>query len=334
MTIRRRTFIHAGAVALGMPAAAVHAQSGAGAALDWPTKPVKFVVPFAPGGGADVATRMLADQLRTVWGGRQSAIVDNKTGANTIIAVNSVLGAPSDGHTFLATINLTFQLPHLGQKLPFNPMTDLIPVGAITLEQLVLVVNPNLGVKSFGDFAEKAGKDPKAFSFGTFGVGSTAHLVAAEIAKQKKIDMVIAHYRGAAPAVQAVLSGEVAMALSNFGSVQQHIAAGRLVPIAVTGARRYRFAPDVPTLKELGLPIMESPSWIGVFAPRGTPAEVVQKLGADMRAALQAPELVQKINGFYQEPGLMSVEEFQALVKRDDTYAGGMIRAHQIRLEQ
>lgn len=328
MTIRRRTFLHAGAAALGLPALA-QAPSG-----NWPTKPVRFVVPFAPGGGADVATRMLADQLRTVWGGSQSAIVDNKTGANTIIAVNSVLSAPNDGHTFLATINLTFQLPHLGQKIPFNPMTDLVPVGAITLEQLVLVANPGLGVKNFNDLAEKAKANPKGFSFGTFGVGSTAHLVAAEIAKQKKIDMVIAHYRGAAPAVQGVLTGEVAMALSNFGSVQQHIAAGKLVPIAFTGAKRYRFAPEVPTFKELGLSVMESPSWIGVFASRGTPAEVVQKLGADMHKALQTPELVQKINGFYQEPGLMSVEEFQALVKKDDEYAGSMIRAHQIRLEQ
>ena len=332
MTIQRRTFIQAAAAALGTPATLAHAQPGSAAA--WPARPVKFVVPFAPGGGADVATRMLAEQLRTVWGGSQSAVVDNKTGANTIIAVNSVLSSPADGYTFLATINLTFQLPHLGQKIPFNPMTDLIPVGAITLEQLVLVVNPNIGAKNFNELMEKAKANPKGFSFGTFGVGSTAHLVAAEMAKQQKIDMVIAHYRGAAPAVQAVLSGEVSMALSNFGSVQQQIALGKLVPIAVTGAKRYRFASDVPTFKELGLPIMEAPSWIGVFAPKGTPANIIQKLGADMHKALQAPELVQKINGFYQEPGLMNVEEFQSMVKRDDTAAATLIRAHNIRLEQ
>lgn len=330
MSMQRRTFIQAGAAAVGAQAAFVYGQQSASA---WPAKPVKFVVPFAPGGGADVATRMLADQLRTVWGGNQSAIVDNKTGANTIIAVNSVLAGPNDGHTFLATINLTFQLPHLGQKLPFNPMTDLIPVGAITLEQLVLVVNSSLGVKTFGELTEKAKGNPKLASFGTFGVGSTAHLVAAQMQKERNLNMVIAHYRGAAPAVQGVLTGEVAMALSNFGSVQQHIAAGKLVPIAATGAKRYRFAPDVPTFKELGLAVMETPSWIGVFAPKGTPPEVIQKLSTDIRKALQAPDLVQKLNGFFQEPGLMTVEEFQTMVKQDDEAAGTLIRAHQIRLE-
>lgn len=330
MSMQRRTFIQAGAAAVGAQAAFVYGQQSASA---WPAKPVKFVVPFAPGGGADVATRMLADQLRTVWGGNQSAIVDNKTGANTIIAANSVLAGPNDGHTFLATINLTFQLPHLGQKLPFNPMTDLIPVGAITLEQLVLVVNSSLGVKTFGELTEKAKGNPKLASFGTFGVGSTAHLVAAQMQKERNLNMVIAHYRGAAPAVQGVLTGEVAMALSNFGSVQQHIAAGKLVPIAATGAKRYRFAPDVPTFKELGLAVMETPSWIGVFAPKGTPPEVIQKLSTDIRKALQAPDLVQKLNGFFQEPGLMTVEEFQTMVKQDDEAAGTLIRAHQIRLE-
>lgn len=328
--MQRRTFIQAGAAALGTQTALVYGQSNASS---WPSKPVKFVVPFAPGGGADVATRMLAEQLRSVWGGSQSAVVDNKTGANTIIAANSVLVGPSDGHTFLATINLTFQLPHLGQKLPFNPMTDLIPVGAVTLEQLVLVVNSSSGVKSFGELIEKAKVNPKLSSFGTFGVGSTAHLVAAQMGKENNLNLVIAHYRGAAPAVQGVLTGEVAMALSNFGSVQQHIAAGKLVPIAATGAKRYRFASDIPTFKELGLAVMETPSWIGVFAPRGTAPEVVQKLSSDIRKALQTPELVQKLNGFFQEPGLMSVEEFQAMVKKDDEAAGALIRAHQIRLE-
>jgi tripartite-type tricarboxylate transporter receptor subunit TctC len=331
MTHPRRTFIRAAAAALAAPATLAHAQTGTGG---WPTKPVRFVVPFAPGGGADVATRMLADQLRAGWGGNASTLVDNRTGANTIIAVNAVLGAPPDGHTFLATINLTFQLPHLGQKLPFNPMTDLVPVGAITLEQLVLVVNAGLGAKTFDELVEKARTTPRSASFGTFGVGSTAHLVAAQMAREKNLDMVIAHFRGAAPAVQGVLSGEVSMALSNLGSVQQHIAAGRLVPIAATGARRYRFAPEVPTFKELGLSVMESPSWIGVFAPKGTAPEIVQKLSADMRRALQEPALVQKINGFHQEPGLMSVEDFQAMVRRDDEAAAALIRAHQIRLEQ
>lgn len=299
----------------------------------WPQRPVRFVVPFAPGGGADVATRMMADQLRTVWGGSAGAVVENKTGGNTVIAANAVLGAPRDGHTFLTTIGLTIQLPHLGQQIPFNPTTDLVPVGAITVEQLVLVVNAAQGIRDYAGLLAAARRTPGGVSFGTFGVGSAAHLTAAQIAREGQVEMTPVHYRGAAPAVQAVLGGEVAVALSNVGSVQQHIQAGRLVPIAVTGARRYKFVPTVPTLTELGVPGLELVSWIGVFAARDTPADIVRKLSADMRTALQAPELVRKITDFQQEPSQMSQQQFAELVADDDAKASKLIRAHKIRLE-
>lgn len=331
MTLHRRTFIQAGAATLCASAALARSQTITSA---WPTKPVKLIVPFAPGGGADVATRMMANQLQTVWGNTQSAIVDNKTGGNTIIAVNALMSAPKDGHSFLVTINQTFLLPHLGQKLSFNPMADLVPVGAITMEQLVLVASPNLGAKTFDELIDKVRSTQKGTGFGTYGTGSLSHILASQIAREKKLDLVVAHYRGAAPAVQGVLTGEVGMALSNLGTVQQHVAAGRLVMIAATGTKRYRFIPDVPTFKELGITGMENPAWIGAFAPKGTAVDVIQKMGADMRKALQTPEMVQKIHGFYQEPGVMSVEAFQALVKSDDEVLGALIRSHQIRLEQ
>jgi tripartite-type tricarboxylate transporter receptor subunit TctC len=306
-------------------------QSLGALAQAWPEKPVKFIVPFAPGGGADVATRMLAEQLRNVWGG-VSAVVDNKPGGNTIIAASSVINAPRDGQTFLVTIGLTMQLPYLGQKLNFDPMVDLVPVGAITVEQLVLVVNTSSGIQNFAGLVDALKNNPKGMAFGTFGVGSTAHLVAAQMGKVLKRDLLPVHYRGAAPAVQGLLSGEVQMALSNVGTVQQHIAAGKLKAIAATGAKRYRFIPDVPTFTELGVPELEFVSAIGVFAAKGTKPEVIKKLSADMQKALAAPELVAKINGFYQEPG-NSILDFDALVKRDDEMAGQLIKTHQIRIE-
>lgn len=330
MTIRRRAFIQVGAAALGASAGLATSQISAGT---WPTKPVRLIVPFPPGGGIDVATRMLADQLRTVWGGTQTTIVENKPGGNTIIAVNSLLSSPRDGHTFLVTMNLPFLLPHLGQKLPFDPVADLMPVGAITLEQLVLVANPNLGARNFDELVDKVRSNRSGAGFGTFGAGSIAHILASQIAREKKLDLVIAHYRGAAPAVQGVMTGEIGMALSNLGTVQQHIAAGRLVAIAVTGTKRYRFIPDVPTFKELGITGMENPAWVGVFAAKGTSNDAIQKMASDMRKASQAPELVQRIHGFYQEPAVMSVEEFQAMVRSDDEVSGALIRAHQLRID-
>lgn len=325
MSLNRREFVQVSTLGVGLQSLSAFAQS------PWPDRPVRFVVPFAPGGGADVATRMLTDQLKVVWGGTPT-IVENKAGGNTVIAANTVLNAPHDGYTFLATIGLTMQLPHLGQKLNFDPMADLMPVGAITVEQLVLVVNTNSGIQNFAGLVDAGKANPKGLAFGTFGTGSTAHLVAAQAGKVLKQDVLPVHYRGAAPAVQGVLTGEVDVALSNLGTVQQHIAAGTLRAIAVTGAKRYRFIPDVPTLTELGIPDLEFLSWIGVFAAKGTSPEIIRRLGGDMQKALAAPELVAKINGFYQEPGNYSVAEFQALVKRDDEMAGRLIRAHQIRI--
>lgn len=328
MTLNRRHFVQ-GTLAAGLVGGSLHASSQEGA---WPRRPVRLVVPFAPGGGADFATRLMAESLRSTWGG-VPVVIDNKPGANTIIAAESVLNAPRDGSTFLATISLTTQLPYLMQKVAFNPMTDFVPVGAVTVEQLVLVTNPASKVRSVPELIAAAKRDPGRFAFGSYGIGSNSHLVLTELNKAGGVDLVHAPYKGAAPAVQAVLSGEVALALSNLGTVKQHIDSGRLIPLAVTGERRYRFVPDVPTLAELGIKGFETPAWIGVFAARGVPEAVIQKMGTDMQHALKAPELVAKLNGFGQEPGQMSVAEFQALVKRDNDNAARMIRAAGIRLE-
>jgi tripartite-type tricarboxylate transporter receptor subunit TctC len=295
---------------------------------------VKLIVAFPPGGGLDAAARILAEQLQVVWGSRHTAYVENKPGGSTIIAANTLLASPRDGHSFLVTMNVSMLLPSLGQKLPFDPMADLVPVAPITTEQLVLVASPSLEAKTFDEVISKAKTNPRAAGFGSFSTGSVAHILGAQIARERKVDLLIAHYRGAAPAVQGVLSGEVAMALSNPGTVQQHIAAGKLVPIAVTGSRRSRFFPDVPTFKELGISGMEAPAWSGVFAALGTPPDVIQKMAEDVRKALQAPTVVQKFNGFLQEPGVMTTAEFRGLVKADVEVAGALIRSHQIRLDQ
>ncbi|WP_172705256.1 tripartite tricarboxylate transporter substrate-binding protein [Variovorax paradoxus] len=301
-------------------------------AAEWPQRPVRLVVPFAPGGGADIATRQLCEQLRKGWGGT-ATVIDNKPGANTIIAAETVLNAPRDGSTFLATISLTTQLPYLMAKVPFNPATDLVPVGAITVEQLVLVANPAAGARTLPELFAAARREPHRFAFGSYGIGSNSHLVLNELNRASGTEIVHSPYKGAAPAVQAVLGGEVALAVSNYGTVKQHIASGKLVPLAVTGERRSRFLPAVPSFAELGIKGFETPAWIGVFAARGVPDAIVQKLGADMRKALQAPELVTKLVDFGQEPGQMTVAEFQALVRRDEENAGRMIRAAGIRLE-
>ncbi|MDM0058833.1 Bug family tripartite tricarboxylate transporter substrate binding protein [Variovorax fucosicus] len=330
MPVRRRTFIQSCAAAVGTSAG--HAISHT-ATDPWPAKPVKLIVPFPAGAGIDVGARNLGDQLQTVWARAQPVVVDNKPGGSTIIAMNSLLSSPRDGHTFAVTMNLPFLLPYLGQRLPFDPMAELVPVGAVSLEQLVLVASPKLGARSFSEWVDKVKSNSVGAEFGTFGQGSIAHILASQIAREKKIAFVTAHYRGVAPALQGVLTGEIGTTLGNMGALQPFIASGKVIPLALTGAKRSRYFPDLPTLKEVGIGGMESPAWIGVFAARGTPPGAIQKMSSDMRKALQAPELVQKMNGYYQEPGAMSVEEFQVLVKSDVENLGELIRTHGIRLE-
>lgn len=309
---------------IGLPALSVAAEK-------WPSRAVRFVVPFAPGGGADIATRMTAERLQSLWGG-VPAIVENKAGANTIIAAGSVINAPRDGNTFLATIGLTMQLPALMNDISFKPMEDLVPVAPLTLEQLVLITNSNTGFKTFPAMLEAA-KRKKTLAFGSYGVGSQSHLLLNGINKAAGVDILHVPYKGAAPAVQAVLAGEVALALANLGTVKEHIDSGRAVALAVTGSARYRFVPAVPTLKESGIPGFDTPSWIGVFAAKGVPETIIDQASKDIRAALHAPELVARLNGFCQEPGDMSRDEFSRLVAQGTQDAIRMIQSSGIRLQ-
>ncbi len=210
---------------------------------------------------------MTAERLQALWGG-VPAIVENKAGANTVIAASSVLNSARDGSTFLATIGLTMQLPALMNEVPFDPMRDLLPVGALTLEQLVLVTHPRSGFKSFTEM-EQVARGKKNLAFGSYGVGSQSHLLLNEINKATGVEILHVPYKGAAPAVQAVMAGEVALALTNLGTVKEHVASGRLLALAVTGGKRYRFVPQVPTLKECGVAGFDTPSWIACSRPRG-----------------------------------------------------------------
>lgn len=297
----------------------------------FPKHAVKIVVPFPPGGGADVPMRLLAEQLRTTWG--SSLVVDNRPGANTVIAAQAALSAPRDGHTLLVTTSLTFQLPYLLQKMPLNPVADLSPISPITMEQLVVLTPANTTIRSLRDAVVAARAEPQRFAFGSLGNGSTSNLVQAEISRQLRVDLIHVPYSGSAPVVQAMLGGEIGLALVNYGTAKSHIASGKLRPIAVTGSRRSSFLPDVPTLSESGVTGFESPAWIGMFAPAGVPARVIQQISEDVRAALRAPEIVRRYTEFGQVAPQMTVDEFRTLVTSDVERSAHIIRDAGIRLD-
>jgi tripartite-type tricarboxylate transporter receptor subunit TctC len=289
------------------------------------------LVPFAPGGGADVPIRLLAEELRNTWG--SPVVVDNRPGANTMMAAQAAVSATRDGHTLLVTTSLTFQLPYLLQKMPLNPAADLSPISPITLEQLV-VLTPAIGtVRSLKDAVVAARAEPKRFAFGSLGNGSTSNLVQAEISRQLQVELIHVPYRGSAPVVQAMLGGEIGLTLVNYGTAKPHIASGKLRPIAVTGSRRSSFLPDVPTLCESGVTGFESSAWIGMFAPSGVAAPVVQQISEDVRAALRAPDIAQRYAEFGQIAPQMTVEEFRALVTSEVQKSAQIIRQAGIRLD-
>ena len=257
----------------------------------------------------------------------------NGCGKSTLLKTIGRLLKPRTGTIHADELDVLRNHPkRVARTIAYLPQSPVVP-SAITVEQLVLVANPAAGARTLPELFAAARREPQRFAFGSYGIGSNSHLVLNELNRASGTEIVHSPYKGAAPAVQAVLGGEVALAVSNYGTVKQHIASGKLVPLAVTGERRSRFLPAVPSFAELGIKGFETPAWIGVFAARGVPDAIVQKLGADMRKALQAPELVAKLVDFGQEPGQMTVAEFQALVRRDEENAGRMIRAAGIRLE-
>jgi tripartite-type tricarboxylate transporter receptor subunit TctC len=297
----------------------------------FPKHAVKVVVPFAPGGGADVPMRLLAEQLRNTWG--SPVVVDNRPGANTMIAAQAALSAPRDGHTLLVTTSLTFQLPYLLQNMPLNPAADLLPISPVTMEQLVVLTPANGTIRSLKDAVVAARAEPKRFAFGSLGNGSTSNLVQAEISRQLRVELIHVPYRGSAPVVQAMLGGEIGLTLVNYGTARPHIASGKLRPIAVTGSSRSSFLPDVPTLSESGVIGFESPAWIGMFAPSGVAAPIVQQISEDVRAALRAPDIARRYAEFGQVAPQMAVEEFRAMVASDVQKSARIIRQAGIRLD-
>lgn len=297
----------------------------------FPKHAVKFVVPFAPGGGADVPMRLLAERLRNTWG--VPVVVENRQGANTMIAAQAALSAPRDGHTLLVTTSLTFQLPYLLEKMQLNPAADLLPISPITQEQLVVLTPASGTIRSLTEVVTAARAEPKLSAFGSLGHGSTSNLVQAEISRQLRVDLIHVPYRGSAPVVQAMLGGEIGLTLVNYGTAKPHIASGKLRPIAVTGSRRSSFLPDVPTLSESGVTGFESPAWIGMFAPAGVAAPVIQQISEDVRAALRAPEIAQRYTEFGQVAPQMSVDEFRALVTSEVEKSARIIRQAGIRLD-
>jgi tripartite-type tricarboxylate transporter receptor subunit TctC len=307
-------------------AALLLACSSAALAQSWPAKPVRIVVAYPPGGGIDVMARQIAEKLGAQW--KQPVVVENRPGANTIVATEAVAKSAPDGYTVLMTTDATFSInPHLYARLPFDTQRDFIPVTMLVLLQQLLVAHPSLPVNNLAELIALAKKEPGKINYASYGSGSQPHLSGEMLKYKAGIDLVHVPYKGISLAVPAVIAGEVQLTFSGIASSLGPLKAGRIKAIAIGGQARSPLLPQVPTFKELGYPEVETHAWFGFFLPANSPREAVNRLYSDTRIILADPEFRQKqlIDKGYEVVG-SSPEEFARYIRSDSESRARAVR--------
>src|SRR5918911_1459080 len=262
-------------------------------AQTWPTKPVRIVVAYPPGGGIDVMARQLAEKLTGMWG--QPVIVENRPGANTILATETVAKSAPDGTTVLLTTDATFSInPHLYAKLPFDTQRDFIPVTMLVLLQQLLVAHPSLPANTLEELIALAKAKPGTINYASYGSGSQPHLSGEMLKYKAGIDLVHVPYKGISLAVPAVMAGEVQLTFAGIATSLPQLKAGRIKALAIGGIKRSPLLPEVPTFAELGYPEVETHAWFGLFVPAGSPGEALERIYRDTKKILEQPDFRQK----------------------------------------
>jgi len=296
-----------------------------------PSGPIRVVVPFAAGGINDAAARLIQPYFEKALG--QSVIVDNRPAASGIVGTDAVARAAPDGRTLLMVASSFTVLPATTAKLPYDSERDLMPVAIVGKNPLVFVVNPGVRANTLGEFVALAKESPGKLNYATPGAASQTHLVAELFSQRAGITMQQVPYRGGAPAIQAMVSGETQFSvLSPLVSLPQ-IQAGRLKALAVGGPARHPQLPNVPTLAEAGFPDFEAIQWIGLLTTAGTPAETVGRLNAEVNRALENPDLIEKLAQQGMSPGGGTPAEFRALISTEIRNWREVARAANIRPE-
>ena len=269
-----------------MPARHAGAQS-------YPAKPIRIIVPYPAGGGIDIMSRQIAQHLALRFNG--SVVVENKPGAGTLVAAETVARAAPDGHTLMVTTDATLTInPHLYAKLPYDPVKDFVPVTQLVFLNQLLLANANLPANNLKELLAFAKANPGKLNYASYGVGSQPHLAMEILKSQAGVDIVHVPYKGIPQALPAAIAGEVQLTFSGAASSQAHIKAGRLKALAIGGAKRLSIMPEVPTFAESGYPEVPANAWFGLFAPAGTAREVVSTLHAEVTKMLREPDYLQK----------------------------------------
>ena len=298
----------------------------------FPNKPVRIVVPYPPGGASDVTARLLGQKLSELW--NQPVVIDNRPGANGILALEYVAKQAPDGSTLLmANLGPNAINAAVYSKLPYDSIKDFAPITFTTLVPQVLVVNPALPAKNLKELLDLARAAPGKLNYGTGGNGSANHLAVELMANMGGVSLTAVPYKGDAPAMTDAMSGQVAMTLPTVVAALPNIKAGKLRAIAVTTQTRVASLPDVPTMQEAGLAAYESSSWGGVMAPGGTPPAIVNKINTDIVRVLRMPDIQEKLAGLGATVVAQGPAEFATFLQSEIKKWDGVAKRANIRLE-
>lgn len=330
--IRRR---HLARVALLMTALSLLNPVGAWAqdAAAYPDKPIKIIVPFPPGGAADMFARLVGQKLGEAWGSKQPVVIDNKPGAGGVIGTEATAKSPADGSTFLMVTIGHAVNPFMYAKLPYDSRADLVPVGVVAQVPSIIVTGPALKGKSLKDLLDAARAKPDTLQYATSGVGTTSHVGAALIESMTGTQMLHVPYKGAAPALQDVMGDRVALSVDIITSSLPLVQSGKLNGVAITSAKRSPKLPGVPTVAEAGVPGYEFVSWYMLLAPAKTPPAVLEKVNAELRRMATLPDFRARIEDTGGEVASMTLKQSSDYLNAEFTRWAKVVKDRNIKAD-
>ena len=301
-------------------------------AQEYPTRPIRIIVPFAPGGATDIPARLVAPKLGEALG--QPVVIENRPGAGGIIGIDAAAKSAPDGYTLLMATNGEMVMnPSIYPKLPYDPFNDFTPVSIMLESPMLLVVSASSPFNSLGDIIAAAKAKPGSVTYSTAGTGSTSHVLTEMLALQAGIKLLHVPYKGGAPASAAVASGEVGMALLNLGSALNFVKGGKAKALAVTSASRQAAFPDWPTTAEAGAPGFAEAIWVGMAAPAGVRRDIVERISAEVAKALHSPDVRDRLVQLGNQPLGTTPDEAAARIKRELPRYSAAIKQANIRPE-
>jgi len=297
----------------------------------YPNKPIRMIIPYAPGGSTAVVSRLVGQKLTDSWG--QPVIVDNQPGGNTIIGTEALTKSPPDGHTILYMTSTHVIIPHLYDKLPFDAIRDFAPVATLVGTEIVLVLHPSLPPNTLQEFIAFAKSKPGQLNYATPAAGGMMHLMSELFNITAGVKLEHVPYKGTGPALTDLLGGQVQLSFNNAFSLIPHIKSGKLKGLAVTGDKRLAALPLMPTFAEAGLPSFQAKFWHGILAPAATPKPIVDKLSAEIAKILAMPDIKEKLYSQGMDVFISTPERFAALLKADAAKYASVIKTANIKLE-